>query len=203
MSQHPEFTGEVTDSVANRPASWPVADTTVGFENAYLRVTVDTIEDGVGEQHSRVVVRPRGAVAVAAVDDQGRILLVQQFRHAVQKYTVEIPAGILDVAGESKLDAAARELAEEADVQAASWSHLLNINTTPGFCSEEIDVFLAQDLNPVPIDARTEREAEEADMTHWWVSIDDAVKSVFAGDITDGKTIAAIFAVARLRSGAR
>jgi len=199
VRQHADFTGVVTDSVANRPAAWPVSESTVGFENDYLRVTVDTIEDTVGDEHSRVVVRPRGAVAVAAVDSRGRILLVQQFRHAVQKYTVEIPAGILDVEGESKRDAAARELAEEADVQAADWSHLLNINTTPGFCSEEIDIFLAKELAPVPLDQRTDREAEEADMTHWWVPIDDAVKAVLAGDITDGKTIAAIFAVARLR----
>ncbi len=199
MRQHADFTGVVTDSVANRPAGWPVSKSTVGFENDYLRVTVDTIEDTAGDEHSRVVVRPRGAVAVVAVDSRGRILLVQQFRHAVQKYTVEIPAGILDLEGESKRDAAARELAEEADVQALEWSHLLNLNTTPGFCSEEIDVFLARELSAVPLDQRTVREAEEADMKHWWIPLDRAIQAIYSGDITDGKTVAAIFAVAQSR----
>ncbi|NLC98508.1 MAG: NUDIX hydrolase, partial [Actinomycetales bacterium] len=196
MTTHPQLTGNVVDAIGNLSGSWPVVGSEVGFANDYLKVTVDTISDPAGVGHSRVVVRPRGAVGVAALDSENRILLVQQFRHAVQKQTVEIPAGILDVAGESKVDAAARELAEEADVVAASWQHLLTINPTPGFCSEEIDLFLARDLSPVALADRIEREAEEAHMSQWWVPLDKAVESVLAGKITDAKTISAILAVA-------
>lgn len=196
MIPHPRLTGSVVGEIGNIDDSWPVAKSDVGFANDYLKVTVDSVSDPVGLIHSRVVVRPRGAVGVAAIDDENRILLVQQFRHAIQKRSIEIPAGILDVEGESKVDAVARELAEEADVQASSWSHLLTINTTPGFCSEELDLFLARDLNPIPLEDRIEREAEEAHMSHWWIPIDKAVDSVLAGRITDAKTIAAILAVA-------
>ena len=98
MTTHPQLTGNVVDAIGNLSGSWPVVGSEVGFANDYLKVTVDTISDPAGVGHSRVVVRPRGAVGVAALDSENRILLVQQFRHAVQKQTVEIPAGILDVA---------------------------------------------------------------------------------------------------------
>lgn len=196
MTPHPQLTGTVTEEIANESGHWPQLGSDVGFANDYLRVTVDTIEDPGGANYSRVVVRPRGAVGVAAVDDDNRILLVQQFRHAVQQYTIEIPAGILDIPGESEEEAIARELAEEADVFADSWERLYTINPTPGFCAEEITLFLARSLHPVPLTERTPREAEEAHMRHWWVPINRAVATVLAGKISDAKTIAAILTVA-------
>lgn len=203
MKPHPELTGTIVDYVANLRDSWPVRGTEVGFANDYLRVTLDTIVDPEGVGHSRVVVRPRGAVGVVALDDQDRILLVQQFRHAVQQQTVEIPAGILDMPGESKESAVARELAEEADVRAHLWKHLFKINPTPGFCSEEIDIFLARNLEPVALSDRIEREAEEAHMRQWWVPLDRAVEAVLGGKISDAKTIAGILAVSHMRQGDR
>lgn len=202
MTPHPEFTGDITNEVSNLADSWPVEHTEVGFANDYLRVTVDTVADPGGEQHSRVVVRPRGAVGVAALDSDNRILLVQQFRHAVQKQTIEIPAGILDIPGEAKEVAVARELAEEADVRARTWKPLFQLNPTPGFCSEEIDIYLATDLESVALADRIEREAEEAHMKHWWVPLDRAVTAVLEGKISDGKTMATILAVGHISLGA-
>lgn len=197
MTTHPRLVGDVREDVENVADAWPVPETEIGFSNDYLKVTVDTIVDPAGDNHSRVVVRPRGAVAVAAIDEFGRILLVQQFRHAVQSRMIEIPAGILDVEGEAPADAAARELAEEADLVAHTWSHVLHLNTTPGFCSERIDVYLASDLEPVAESDRVPREAEEAGIQHWWVPIENAVEAVSEGRITDAKTVAAILLAGR------
>lgn len=197
MTSDQQLPGIVVDEVANRVDDWPLVESKIGFRNNYLTVTLDRLRSPAGDEHERVVVRPRGAVAVVALDDSGRVLLVQQFRHAIGQRSVEIPAGILDIAGESKIDAAARELAEEADIVAAKWEHLLQINPTPGFCSEQIDIFLATELSAVPVDERTAREAEEADMEQWWIDLDLAIAAALEGKITDAKTIAGLLAASR------
>jgi ADP-ribose pyrophosphatase len=203
MSDHPRLPGLLAgdEQLADTAAAWPVISTQVVFDSDYLSVTVDTIADAGGAQHARSVVRPHGAVGVIALDEDDRILLVQQYRHPVGRRLLEIPAGTLDVPGEAAADAAARELAEEADIVADEWSSFLTLHATPGYSSERWEVFLATKLSPVPPEHRTTRVAEEADMQQWWVPFGEAVAAVFDGRITDAMTVAAILGVQARRSG--
>jgi len=194
--QHPDLPGQLADSaaLADTPLAWPVSTTSREFSNAYLTVDIDTIVDPDDGEHSRVVVQPHGAVGIIAVDDQDRILLVEQYRHPVRHRMLEIPAGTLDVPGEDPLDAAVRELAEEADISADEWSQELKLFSTPGYSSEWWTVFRASGLRPVPHEDRTDRVAEEADMQQWWLPFDAAVEAVLDGRISDGMTVAAVLA---------
>ena len=200
---HPDLPGELADdTITDTAQEWPVKATTPGFSNGYLSVDVDTIVDPDGHEHGRVVVRPHGAIGVVALDDDDRVLLVEQYRHPVRHRMLEIPAGTLDVEGEHPLDAAVRELAEEADLAADQWDRELGLFATPGYSSEAWTVFRASGLRPVPHDDRTERHAEEADMQQWWLPFDTAVDAVLAGRITDGMTVAALLAEQARRSRA-
>jgi ADP-ribose pyrophosphatase len=194
--QHPDLPGQIADSaaLADTALAWPVSSTSRKFANAYLTVDIDTIVDPDDGEHSRVVVQPHGAVGVLAVDDQDQVLLVEQYRHPVRHRLLEIPAGTLDVAGEDPLDAAVRELAEEADLAADEWSQELTLLSTPGYSSERWTVFRASGLRPVPHEDRTDRVAEEADMQQWWLPFDAAVDAVLDGRISDGMTVAAVLA---------
>ncbi|GAA3547084.1 ADP-ribose pyrophosphatase [Aeromicrobium flavum] len=198
MTSHPRLPGLVADpSIAAAAGTWPQSGSETGFQNAYLTLTIDTIVGPDGDTHPRVVVRPRRAVGVVAVDDERRILLVEQYRHPMGRRMLEIPAGLMDVDGEEALQTAARELAEETDVVAETWRELMTIAPTVGYSTETITLFQATGLTPVPDADRTEREAEEADMAQWWVDLDDAVAACLDGRIFDAKTIVAILAVAR------
>jgi len=148
-----------------------------------------------------VVVQPRGAVGILALDEENRVLLVEQYRHPLQARLLEIPAGTLDVAGESAQSAAARELIEEGDVTAEVWEKLFEIAATPGYSTERWTLFRASGLNPVPLAERAERHAEEADLDQWWMPLDDAVAAIFAGRISDALTIVGILAEAVRRRG--
>lgn len=204
-SQHPDLPGQLAESaaLADTPLAWPVGSTSRGFSNQYLTVDVDTIIDPDDGEHSRVVVQPHGAVGILAVDDHDRMLLVEQYRHPVRHRVLEIPAGTLDVAGEDELEAAVRELAEEADLAADEWSRELQLFATPGYSSERWTVFRATSLHPVPQQDRIDRQAEEADMQQWWLPFDAAVDAVLDGRISDGMTVAAVLAeqVRRSRAG--
>lgn len=201
MTAHPSLPGRLAEtSVADTDESWPVAGVETVYESPYVNLTVDTIVDPSGDEHARAVVRPNGAVAVVAIDDADRLLLVEQYRHPTGRRLLELPAGTLDVPGEAPQDAAARELAEEADVVASTWSPLLHLQMTPGYSTERIEVFVAGGLTPVAEADRTAREAEEAHMAQWWLPFDDAVTAVLDGRIADAKTVSAILAVQALRS---
>jgi 8-oxo-dGDP phosphatase len=203
--QHPDLPGLLAESaeLADTPLAWPVASSSQGFSNKYLTVDVDTIIDPGEGEHARVVVQPHGAVGIMAVDDHDRILLVEQYRHPVRHRVLEIPAGTLDVAGEDPLEAAVRELAEEADLAADEWSQELRLFATPGYSSERWTVFRASGLHPVPHEDRTDRVAEEADMQQWWLPFDGAVDAVLDGRISDGMTVAGVLAEQVRRSRVR
>lgn len=197
MTAHPRLTGRLAGSVRAAAGSWPQVESETGFQNDYLTLTVDTIVAPDGDRHARVVVRPRPAVGVAAVDEDCRILLVEQYRHPMGGRVLEIPAGLMDVEGESPRQTAARELAEEADIVAESWRELMHVAPTVGYSTERITLFHATGLTAMPEAERTEREAEEADMAHWWIDLDEAVAACLDGRIFDAKTVIAILAVAR------
>ena len=196
MTEHPGLPGHLAaTAIGDTDESWPVASSTAQFESPYVSLTVDTIVDPSGDEHARAVVRPNGAVAVVAIDDADRLLLVEQYRHATGRRLLELPAGTLDVEGEGSMDAAKRELAEEADVVGATWTTLLRLAMTPGHSSERIEVFVATGLSAVADADRATREAEEADMAQWWIPFADAVDAALEGRISDAKTVAAILAV--------
>jgi ADP-ribose pyrophosphatase len=119
-----------------------------------------------------------GAVAVLAMDERERVLLIKQYRHPIRHRDWEIPAGLLDEAGELPLVAAQRELAEEADLEADDWSVLAEFNTSPGGSDEAIRVYLARGVRAASeVFARTE---EEADIEVRWVPLDEVVEAVLA-----------------------
>jgi ADP-ribose pyrophosphatase len=201
MTDHPLLPGRLADSgLSDTEQLWPVSKTESKYETPYVSLSIDTIVDPHGEEHARAVVRPNGAVGVLAIDADDRLLMVEQYRHPVGRRMLEIPAGTLDVEGESALDAAIRELAEEADVVAAEWEPLLDLFATPGYSTEHWQVFRASGLSAVPTAERTIRVAEEADMSQWWLPFDQAVDAVLAGRFTDSMTVSAILAAQVLRT---
>jgi ADP-ribose pyrophosphatase len=137
-----------------------------------------------------------GAVGILVLDDQGRVLMQRQRRQPVRAQLWEIPAGLLDVEGESALAAAKRELFEEADLTAARWDVLLDHYNTPGSSSEAIRIFLARDLTEVPEAERFTRGEEEADMPRVWMPVQEAVAAVLSGRITNVTTVSAVLALA-------
>lgn len=129
-----------------------------------------------GETIVREYMDHTGAVAILALDDDGRVLLIKQYRHPVQARDWEIPAGLLDIAGEDPLVSAQRELAEEADLVAARWDVLAEFYTTPGGSDEAIRVYLARDLSAAH--QRFDRTAEEADIEVRWAPLDELVDAI-------------------------
>lgn len=145
----------------------------------------------------RQYVAHTGAVAILALDDDGRVLLIQQYRHPIRHRDWERPPGSSD-AGEEPLEAARRELAEEADLTASQWEPLVASWTTPGGNDELIHIFLATGLS----DAETPhaREDEEADIRVEWVPLTDAVDAVLAGRMRNGiLSLGVMAATLRLR----
>lgn len=139
------------------------------------------------------VVRHPGGSAVVAVDAAMRVCLIKQWRHAVNGWIVEIPAGKLDVAGESPQKAALRELKEEAGIQAGNITPLGTILSTPGFSDEVLHLFLATDLKP----GETSHEAGEF-IEVFWTPFKEALGMAQSGVITDAKTVAGLFRASAL-----
>jgi len=160
-------------------------------------VRSDRVRYGDGEI-VRQYVDHTGAVAIVALDDEGRVLLIQQYRHPIRHRDWELPAGLLDVEGEEPLAAARRELAEEADLVAERWEPLVSSWTTPGGNDEIIHVFLATGVSSA--DAAHDREDEEADIRVAWVPLSDAVSAVLEGRMRNGiLAIGVLAASQRLR----
>jgi 8-oxo-dGTP pyrophosphatase MutT (NUDIX family) len=147
-----------------------------------------------GQTLVREFVKHPGAVAVLALDEQQRVLLIRQYRHPVRSYLWEIPAGLLDVEGEPRLEAAKRELMEETGYTAGKWTKLMDFMTTPGGNDEVITIFLAQDLQHVGHDL--ELEGEEVDMIKEWFPLSEALASVLASEIQSPSAAVGIMAAA-------
>jgi ADP-ribose pyrophosphatase len=142
-----------------------------------------------------------GAVAVLPMNDDGDILLLKQYRHPVGMDLWEIPAGLLDIEGEDFVVGAARELAEEADLQAAEWNVLADFFNSPGSSSEAIRIYLARGLSDVLEAERHVRTDEEAEIELAWVSLDDAVAAVLEGRLHNPSAVVGILAAAAARAG--
>lgn len=157
------------------------------FDGHVVRLERATVELPSGRAATREVVRHAGAAAVVAVDENGRIAMVRQWRHALGRAFFEIPAGKLDAFGADRLEAAKRELREETGLTARAFRHLLDIATTPGFSDEIIGLYLATGL--------TQGESQPDEDEFLNVSFVDAkalIKSIYAGEIGDSKTVCAV-----------
>ena len=136
------------------------------------------------------VVRHPGGAAVVAVDRRGRVCLIRQYRHAAGGWIWELPAGKRSP-GEDPLETARRELAEEAGVRARAWLALGSILPTPGFCDEEVFLFLARDLEP----CGTDHGAHELIEVHW-VDLAEARERALRGELRDAKTVVGLLRAA-------
>ena len=139
----------------------------------------------------REVVEHFGAVAVVAVDDDDRLVMVYQYRHSLGRRLWELPAGLLDEHGEDPVAAAARELREETGLVARDWRVLIDVASSPGFCDESVRVYLARGLDHV---GRPEADHEEADLTVHWLGLRQAVDQVLAGEIVNATAAAGVLA---------
>lgn len=174
-----------------------VLSTEILAQGQLLTLASDTV-DYRGTTIVREFVRHPGAVAVVALDEEGRVLLIQQYRHPIRTREWEIPAGLLDHPGESLLLAAQRELAEETELEATRWDVLVDLVASPGGSDELVRVFLARSLRPLV--GEFVREAEEADIAIRWESIDAVVTGVLDGRLRNGILIAGALAAAAASS---
>ena len=132
-----------------------------------------------------------GAAAVLPVADDGKILMVRQYRNALDRYTLEIPAGKLDAPGEPKIECAYRELEEETGYRCEKLEYLMSLNTTVAFCDEAIDVFVARNLIP----SKQQLDEDESINVERW-KLENLQELIYTGKMTDAKTVAAIMAYA-------
>ncbi len=172
-----------TDELIDEPFPVNVVSSERVFEGRVWDVRRDAIEYGDGTI-TRDYVDHTGAVAILALDDDGRVLLIKQYRHPNGYRDWEIPAGLLDIDGESPVVAAQRELAEEVDLVAEQWDLLSEIVTSPGGSNEVVRVYLARGLRAA--DDVFDRMEEEADLETRWVDLDAAVGAVLSRDIANG-----------------
>jgi ADP-ribose pyrophosphatase len=185
----------VGDEVADVPESWPVVDaedlyrTSLPFALRADRVRHPERPDE--EPFSRVVLEHPGAVVILAVDDDERVLCLRQYRHPVRMRMLELPAGLLDVEGEEPGTAAARELLEEAGLEATEWTPLVSAYSSPGISTELIHYFLARGLREAD---RGDFVAahEEADMETLWVPFSELLAACLDGRVRDAPVLVGV-----------
>ena len=183
-----------SDVLSDRPERWPVTDSEVVLRTPrVIAVRQDHVQSPAdGAEFLRDVVVHPGAVGIVALDEDERVLLVSQYRHPVGHRLLEIPAGLLDVPGEPYPVAAARELFEEAHVQATDWRVLVDLFTSPGMTTESTRVYLARGLSAVD---------GEADMPVTWAPLADLVEAVLAGRLHNPLVAAGVLATWTARHG--
>ncbi len=170
------------------------------YQGRVIELHRDTVAMPEGGDSVREVVRHPGAVAVVALDDEDRVVLLRQYRHPIGEHLWELPAGLRDVGGEPPLETARRELAEEVQLAAERWSLLATPYSTPGFCDELVLVYLAEGLTGVARPDGFTVEHEELDMTVERVPLADAVQRVFDGGIRNAAAVIGLLAAAQARA---
>lgn len=166
-------------------------DRQLKYQGNILKIYEDTVLANGHEAHWDYI-HHDGATAVLPVTDDGKILMVRQYRNALNRYTLEIPAGKLDEPDEPKIECAYRELEEETGFRVENLEYLMSLNTTVAFCDEAIDIFVAHHLIP----SKQNLDEDEVINVEAW-ELADLEELIYTGKLTDGKTIAALMAYAR------
>lgn len=165
------------------------------YRGNLIGLRVDTVELPSGRRTKREIVEHGGCIAVVAIHADGRVLLVRQYRKAVEEALLEIPAGTLE-AGEEPLDCARRELEEETGFAADEWRKLGFFYTSPGFCTEGMHVYLATGLRPA------NRQPDEDEIIEVVpVPLSEAAALVASGEIHDAKSVAGLLMALRAIQG--
>jgi ADP-ribose pyrophosphatase len=161
-------------------------DTDLIFDGQIFTVRLHKVRAESGKQATREVIEHPGGVVIACKPSPGEVLLIRQYRYAIDEELIELPAGRLD-AGEDRLAAAKRELIEETGYEAADWVQLPDMFSAPGFCNELLSCYLATNIKWV---GKNLDEDEETDVMQ--VTVDEAWRLVMSGKIRDAKTIAVL-----------
>ncbi|MFP5021537.1 NUDIX domain-containing protein [Pseudonocardia phyllosphaerae] len=178
---------------------FPVRSATDVYSGRVMALRSDRVVMPGGRVATREILEHPGAVAVVALDEHRRVRMLHQYRHAVRRRLWELPAGLLDVAGEDPVVTADRELTEESGLSASTWSLLLDVVPSPGFSDESVRVFLARDLVEKP---RPDLgDDEEADIELRWIDLDDAVGMVLSGEIVNAVSAAGLLAARAVLDG--
>jgi 8-oxo-dGTP pyrophosphatase MutT (NUDIX family) len=187
---------QTTTQLNDQPFRPEIVSSETAFEGKIWNVRRDVFRYN-GDEITREYVDHTGAVAVLALDDDGRVLLIRQYRHPIRHRDWEIPAGLLDQDGERPLLAAQRELGEEADLEAEEWNVLADVFTSPGGNDEAIRIYLARGIRSTG--SAFAREAEEADIEVRWVPLDEAVDAVLQRRVHNAPLIIALLAARAAR----
>jgi ADP-ribose pyrophosphatase len=156
------------------------------YSGKIVKVHVDTIQQASGRTTIREVILHPGGVTAVPVLDNGRLLLIRQFRYPIGKYILELPAGKLD-SGQSPAETVAREIEEETGCRAGSLTHECSFYTTPGISDELIHLFVARHLTPCP-----QRLEEGEHITVEAYTVEECLQKIVTGEIADAKTILGI-----------
>ena len=179
-----------SEPLADESTPQTILSSEVVFTGRVWNVKHDVVDYN-GSEMGRDYVDHPGAVAILAVDDADRVLLIKQYRHPIAMREWELPAGLLDIENEEPLVAAQRELAEEVDLAAEDWSELVTFHTSPGGSNEVLRVFLARGLSATEA---FDREEEEADIELRWAPLDEVVAAVLDGRVQNSILIIAVLA---------
>ncbi|MFF3226515.1 NUDIX domain-containing protein [Nocardia suismassiliense] len=167
------------------------------YSGAILALRLDQVRMPGGHVAEREVIEHHGAVAVAAIDDDDNVVLINQYRHPIGRRLLELPAGLLDLPDEDPLVAARRELAEETGLAAREWAVLVDVALSPGFTDEALRVYCARGLYETD---QPEPEFEEADLSIVRMPVDEAVRAALAGEIVNATAVAGVLALAAARA---
>ncbi|MFI9173225.1 NUDIX domain-containing protein [Streptomyces lincolnensis] len=186
-------------TIKDTPEAWRIQATETPFVGNKTSVRTDEVVMPDGSVVKRDYQVHPGSVAVLALDEEDRVLLIRQYRHPVRQKLWEIPAGLLDVPGENPLHAAQRELYEEAHVKAEDWRVLTDVYTTPGGCDEAVRIFLARSISEAEGE-RFEVEDEETDLEYARVPVDELARGVLAGELHNNCLVVGVLSLIAARA---
>ncbi|MGH3930295.1 MAG: NUDIX domain-containing protein [Pseudonocardiaceae bacterium] len=181
------------------PHVFPVADSDTLYVGRILALRRDQVVMPGGRTAVREVIEHPGAVAVVALDDDSSVVMIDQYRHPVGRRMRELPAGLLDMAGEDPWVTAQRELVEETGCTARDWSVLVDVVPSGGFSDEAVRVFLARGLGEVGRPGG--QDDEEADLTVLRLPLVEAVRQVLVGEIVNAAAVSGLLAAHAVLTG--
>ena len=159
------------------------------YKGAIIDIYRDIVQAPDGNVQNYDFIGHKGAAAVMPVTDEGKILMVKQYRNALDRFTIEIPAGGLNGKDEPGIVCAERELEEETGYKYDNLEFLMAVNTTIAFCNEKIEIYIARDLQ------KTSQNLDEGEFVEVCeYTIEELVEKVYKSEILDAKTVSAILA---------